>query len=371
LRGDSARAHAAACLIARQNKGDVFFWNVDTKKQMARMQAGRSVHSAILWHDGKRAVTAHGDGVVRLWDLDKKLNGTRETVIVENLITRLRISPDGKRFVVVPVTKSAPVTIDVWDFETGQIVQSLEHKDVSVSDIAFSPDGSTLATGCRRTIKKDGDVYELGGEIRFWDVASGKEKQTLRGKIGAISGLAFAPDGKTLAVGLWHKENVKLKGESFEEGLAQSDFSGVIVLCEFKESEAPKRSEDLKEAGLPSEQANVVIFEAAKSQGDTPEAKAARARGKEAEAELKVAEARAKQAQARAQDVKVGLKQAQDNLETEKSPHSADRAEQAKSVSKVAEVQLKEARADLERAQDAVDLARVIEKAVKKAGKKK
>lgn len=57
--------------------------------------------------------------------------------------------------------------------------------------VTFSPDGQTLASG--------GDDVT----IRFWDVASGKERNTI--KIGDeadwIGSLAFSPDGKALASG--------------------------------------------------------------------------------------------------------------------------------------------------------------------------
>jgi hypothetical protein len=45
--------------------------------------------------------------------------------------------------------------------------------------------------------------------------------------------LAFSPDGQTLAIGLLHKENVKLKeGGGFEP--PPESQSGVVVLCELQ-----------------------------------------------------------------------------------------------------------------------------------------
>lgn len=215
------------------DKGEVYFWDVATKKKIATLEAGRGVHTALLSDDSKRVVTAHGDGTVRLWELDEKFAAKRETVLEQNVVCGLRASPDGKTFVIIPVSHGKPSVINLWDFETGQIVKSFEHKDVyTVWDVAFAADGKTLATGCRKTIKK-GDDFELGGAVKFWDVATGKEQQALE-NIGPINGLAFAPDGKTLAIGLYHKENVKLKGE--EGGFVQpaDGYSGVVVLCELK-----------------------------------------------------------------------------------------------------------------------------------------
>jgi WD40 repeat protein len=53
--------------------------------------------------------------------------------------------------------------------------------------IAFSPDGKTLAEGCNGN-----------GTVKLWDIASGKER-TPRGHTDFVQPVAFSHDGKTLA----------------------------------------------------------------------------------------------------------------------------------------------------------------------------
>lgn len=64
--------------------------------------------------------------------------------------------------------------------------------------VAYSPDGTTLAAG------------NVRGDLKLWDVATGREKAVLRGHKGSVWRAAFSPDGKILAsasydgtVGLW------------------------------------------------------------------------------------------------------------------------------------------------------------------------
>ena len=62
----------------------------------------------------------------------------------------------------------------------------MEHHEGEVYDVAFSPDGQTLATaGQDRT-------------VRLWRVATGKQMAILRGHEDEVNALAFAPDGTWL-----------------------------------------------------------------------------------------------------------------------------------------------------------------------------
>ena len=60
-----------------------------------------------------------------------------------------------------------------------------------VNSVAFSPDGTTLASGAGRP----------DNTVRLWDVATGQHKATLTGHTNSILSVAFSPDGTTLASG--------------------------------------------------------------------------------------------------------------------------------------------------------------------------
>jgi eukaryotic-like serine/threonine-protein kinase len=56
-----------------------------------------------------------------------------------------------------------------------------------VYGLAFSPDGSRLATGCS------------DNTIRIWDIATGKDVCELRGHQAYVHAVTFSPDGTRLA----------------------------------------------------------------------------------------------------------------------------------------------------------------------------
>lgn len=111
----------------------------------------------------------------------------------EESISQLVWSPDGK--VLASVTGQTG-EVRLWDAAQGRELMKFQAEQGNYACLAFAPDGKTLAVGSY----KRGEKGELTGGIGFWDVATGKAVRQLAHKAPrAVTRLAFSPDGKTLA----------------------------------------------------------------------------------------------------------------------------------------------------------------------------
>ena len=153
-------------------------------------------HSLELSTVGNTIAIALGDNLLRLCDM---FTGEEKFVLSSHQkdIFAIAFSPDCK---FVATTSSKDNTILMWDTDTGQIMNTLDldsalrndivewRIDSSWCGIAFSPDGKTLACG--------------GGEIIFlWDIDTGDNTKRLIRPTHRVFDLAFSPDGNTLASG--------------------------------------------------------------------------------------------------------------------------------------------------------------------------
>ena len=95
---------------------------------------------------------------------------------------------------VKPSTVELPVDI-IAAAESAQLTATLKGHTDFVWQVAWSPDGKTLAS-----------LSSVKGEVRLWDVAERKELRTLKSDLGDSYGLAFTPNGKTLVVGHYQSD---------------------------------------------------------------------------------------------------------------------------------------------------------------------
>ncbi len=214
------------------------------------------VQHTLFSPDGKLLATAHASGRVRIWDL---ADGRERVAPLEHQgrITTLAFSPDGTQLWAGVLGRGSQLW--TWDVRSGralgapvdfpgiisefrpdgqalavhprfnavQVVDRITRKPLgallvdpnfksnSPSELAFSPDGQSLAAGQ----SDDSQAGESRAAVG-WDIASGKERfQTGKHDGYHIYAIAWSPDGKTVATGghdhtlrLWDSKTGALKG---------------------------------------------------------------------------------------------------------------------------------------------------------------
>ena len=214
-------------LVSGGRDNTVRLWDVQTGELKNRLKGHRDdVNAVIFSEDGEMFASGSDDGTVRLWNVR-----TGETVATLKGDTKfpeeirdLAFSPNG--------TTLASATTDeiwLWDIDTKQIIRILEGHTWQVSALAFSPDSETIASA------------GWDWTLRLWDAGTGKLRKTFGEHTSAVNTVAFSPDGRTLAsaswglIRLWHTSGVPLRlwyartGEHLENFIYHIDYVWTVV----------------------------------------------------------------------------------------------------------------------------------------------
>lgn len=176
--------------------GGMHLWDADTdENKMIFNRSEWGNHSLGISPDGKTIAIVFKDNLINLSDMS---TGAHQMILSghKDQVWTMAFSPDSSLL----ASTSDDNTIRLWDVHTGECKKILTLDSTWRNDVAdwridstwlglaFSPDGQTLAGG--------------GGEIiLLWDIGTGEIKMRLTRPTHRVFNLAFSPDGKTLASG--------------------------------------------------------------------------------------------------------------------------------------------------------------------------
>jgi WD40 repeat protein len=265
-----------ASLVAVTDAGGLTLWDSGYRLrgvlQGEASPTGTSGHSgeilaAAVTASGKRVITTGADRTMKIWDL---ATGEFQT-------TMCTFRQPATCMAICPVAKKVVVGTGRYknDYQSGELIlcqtapgdalpklQSLA-QGLAPTDLAFTPDGNTLAV-CALTgngqslsllslaggpgrvlpsnrpqavaISPDGRLMAVGcagGDIELWSLATGDMKpQTVRAHDAAVTTLAFSPDGTTLASGA-SDNNVKIWDVASGEELLVFKHDGPVQTVRF------------------------------------------------------------------------------------------------------------------------------------------
>jgi WD40 repeat protein len=179
--------------------GEVKLWDADSGREIRALGGHTAgVFDVAFSPDGRYLASACADKIVRIWDMTDPSREARTLRGHDGHVRRVVfLPPDGRRLATaggISFTAGGgiPFTfgeVKIWDLATGRVLHDLFGHTDRVRGLASSPDGRRLATASDdRTIK-------------LWDTMTGQEVFTLSGHTSGVLSVAFSPDGRRIVSG--------------------------------------------------------------------------------------------------------------------------------------------------------------------------
>jgi WD40 repeat protein/serine/threonine protein kinase len=147
--------------------------------QLARW--GKGTVNQVAWSPDEKLLAAASCLGVYIYDA-KTLQEVHFTETA-TCVTNVAFSPDGTKL----ASGSNDMSVKLWDMRDYKLLQTLSGHTESITSVAFSPDGTKLASA------------SFDKTVKLWDVMTGQFLRTLSGDSDLVFDAAFSPDGDTIA----------------------------------------------------------------------------------------------------------------------------------------------------------------------------
>jgi RNA polymerase sigma factor (sigma-70 family) len=177
--------------------GDPLPWPAELRLGTTQRRHTTGVIGVGFSADGGAAVSAQQDGLVRYFDIKSgkqvrtidlmATHATRDKSLRSFALSRDGSLLAGAGFAFDPARRLLAHNVWIWDLKQDRLLRTIEVKTLDLYCLAFSPDGTSIATG------------GAAGDVQIWDVATGESFSTLKLGDDSVWALVFAPDGRTVA----------------------------------------------------------------------------------------------------------------------------------------------------------------------------
>jgi len=175
--------------IATGSYDRITVWDAESLKSLKdiRRKLGR-VRSLVFTPDGSRMIAAGFRHIVVYgtddWAEQQELSGHRAYV------TGLALHPNGTTL----VSSSEDATARIWNLETGESRVLFREQEDPVMSVTYSADGKLLAAA-----SGDNTRPTRPGHVRIYRADTGERVRDLDKHVRVATGVAFSPDGTLLA----------------------------------------------------------------------------------------------------------------------------------------------------------------------------